>query len=116
FGARIAMLVGAEIPNVVAGITIAFGSVSVYSFYEVPMSTIAPVLTQQSMAGALTWVFGSIVYISAIVAVVNQAFQSEGSGAPQPPHNWDATEKWIAPGLEARVREADYRPHDWREL
>lgn len=111
--ARIGMLVGAEIPNVVAGITIAFGFTAIYAHYEQPPG--APFFSQQSLSGALTWVFGSFVYIASIVAVTNQLFRSEGSEQPQPPLHWDAAERLIAPGLEGRLLENDFRPHDWRD-
>jgi cytochrome c oxidase assembly factor CtaG len=114
-GARVFMLVGAEVPNVVAGITIAFGTTSLYAFYDAPFLAAAPTLSQQSLSGALTWVFGSIVYISAIVAVVNQVFRREGAERPMPLLNWDDEAKFIAPGLESRLRDDDYRPHDWRD-
>ncbi len=115
YGMRILMLVGTEVPNVVAGITIAFGFTSLYQHYAQTAVGPAPFFSQQSLSGALTWVFGSAVYIGSIVAVVNQVFVREGLDRPQPPLNWDAHERMIAPGLEGRLLERDARAHDWGE-
>jgi cytochrome c oxidase assembly factor CtaG len=115
-GARFGMLLGAEAPNVVAGITIAFGSTPLYAFYsDAATLSAAQVVSEQSLSGALTWVFGSLVYIGAIVAVAGQVFHAEGVVQPGELQGWDADERFIAPGLEERVREEGYRAHDWRK-
>lgn len=111
----IAYLLTVEIPNMVAGVTIAFTGTPLYAHYAavhargqslLPLSA----LTDQMVGGALVWVFGSFVYIGAIVAVLHRLFRQEGSFAPRPPVDWDAQEKFIAPGLEQRV--AQNRLHD----
>jgi cytochrome c oxidase assembly factor CtaG len=108
--ARIAMLLGMEIPNIIAGITIALGNRPLYSYYaSTALAAGKPLdpgafLSQQSLSGALTWVFGSIMYVTSIVLVVNEVFRREGIDLPQPARHWDADERFIAPGLEDRLR------------
>lgn len=116
--ARFAMLVGVEIPNVVAGITIAFQSSPLYAYYaalEPQAIASGAAFSQQTVSGALVWVFGSLVYIISIVLLVNEVFRSEGIDRAEPPHNWDADERFIAPGLEGRLKEATHTPHNWRD-
>lgn len=114
--ARFAMLVGVEIPNVIAGISIAFRTTPVYAWYatqpSVDPSAWQNAFSQQTLSGALTWVFGSLVYITSIILVVNEAFEREGFRRA-PPANWDSDERFIAPGLEDRLNEVDFQRHDW---
>lgn len=112
--ARLAMIVAIEIANVIAGISIAFRSDPIYAFYAA-QGDVAAMVVQQSLAGALTWVFGSIVYITSAVLVINQIFRRQGIDRPERPPGWDADERFIAPGLEGRLREVTHVEHDWRD-
>lgn len=113
---RFAMLVGVEIPNVAAGITITFQNAPLYDFYaQQGITYAASTLNQQSLSGALTWVFGSLVYVGSIVMVVNEVFKREGVDRPQPPANWDDEARFIAPGLEERLTEPGHTRHNWRD-
>lgn len=117
--ARFGMLIAVEIPNVVVGITLAFAGAPFYDFYsttELNAIAAGSAFSQQTMSGALVWVFGSMVYIVSIVLVVNEIFRREGIERPDPPANWDSDERFIAPGLEGRLREAGRVPHDWKEV
>jgi putative membrane protein len=100
-------LLAVEIPNMAAGITIAFTVQPIYPAYAELQQTLtgAPFTyaSDQMIGGAIIWVFGSIVYISAIIGVLYQLFRREGSTAPQPPMDWDNAKKVIAPGLEHRL-------------
>jgi len=116
--ARFVMLVGVEIPNLAAGITIAFRSTPLYTWYaaqEPEAIARGAAMSQQAVSGALVWVFGSLVYIFSIVLVVNEIFRREGVDGPEPPVGWDSDERFIAPGLEGRLKEATHSSHDWRE-
>ncbi len=60
-------LIGVEIPNIASGITIAFVSYPIYTFYA--LAHAAPgypfalsMMNDQVIAGGLIWVFGSMVY------------------------------------------------------
>jgi cytochrome c oxidase assembly factor CtaG len=106
----IPFLIGVEIPNMVAGITIAFSVQPLYAHYATVHAQLGDrlplnVITDQITGGAIVWVFGSLVYIASIVLVLHRLFRREGSNAPQPLPNWDANEKFIAPGLEERARQ-----------
>jgi cytochrome c oxidase assembly factor CtaG len=116
---RALMLIGVEAPNLAAGITVAFATYPIYRYYEGMRAAFPelyagamPLVAEQFLSGAITWVFGSLIYIAAIVAVVNQLFKREGS---KPHHlaNWDTDEKFIAPGLEGRLGDAAHAAHDW---
>ncbi len=117
--ARFAMLVAIEIPNVVAGITITFRESPLYAYYAALPNAAAYLdgsgFSQQTLGGALTWVFGSLVYIFSTVLVVHEIFHKENIHSPQPPPRWDADEKFIAPGLEQRLTGVGWQPHDWRD-
>jgi cytochrome c oxidase assembly factor CtaG len=117
---RALMLIGVEAPNLAAGITVAFAAYPIYRYYEEMRAAVPelyagamPFLAEQFLSGAITWVFGSLVYIAAIVAVVNQLFKRAGS-KPQRPANWDADEKFIAPGLEGRLGDAANTSYEWK--
>ena len=116
--ARVGMLLGVEIPNVVVGITIAFGTSPLYAYYAalpgIAPSALQAAFSQQALSGALTWIFGSLVYITSVVLVVNELFAAEGFRR-EPPVNWDSEQRLIAPGLEERLNEYGRPRHDWDE-
>lgn len=110
---RLGCLLAVEVPNVATGMYIAFHQHSIYDYYEV-VRTSNPLYfansfsmgDDQSFSGALSWVFGSLVYFGSFVLVLNSIWRSvENSSQPQPPVNWDADEKFIMPGLERRLKE-----------
>jgi cytochrome c oxidase assembly factor CtaG len=111
-------LLSVEIANMIAGITIAFSPEPLYPYYPALRAQLRPDLlplsqtTDQVMGGAIVWVFGSFVYISAIISVLHRLFRQDGSTRPQPLPNWDDSDKFIAPGLEHRVAENQLRKVD----
>lgn len=112
-------LITVEIPNMVAGVTIAFSGHPLYPYYVAVHAAMGnrlwlDVMTDQMVGGAIVWVFGSLVYVASIVLVVHRLFRNDGATAPQPPPNWDADEKFIAPGLEHRARQNALRKVDLR--
>ena len=47
------------------------------------------------VGGAIVWVFGSLVYVAAIVAVLHRLFRRDGSTVPHPltslsPQGWNS--------------------------
>jgi cytochrome c oxidase assembly factor CtaG len=118
--ARVAMLISVEIPNLATGITLAFASSPIYLAYSNTFLTGAvdatrPPVADQFASGVLLWIVGSLVYISSAILVINQVFRREGIGQAQPAANWDAEEKFIAPGLEDRLFEVGRERHDWEK-
>lgn len=103
-------LFSVEVANMAAGITIAFSSEPIYAHYpqlraQLPADALPwNVIIDQIAGGAIVWVFGSLVYISSIVFVLLRLFRKEGSNAPEHLPNWDDNAKFIAPGLEHRVK------------
>lgn len=114
--AAAAYLLAAEIPNMMAGVSVAFISTPLYPHYVNARAAIGPlpvsVQEDQMIAGAVIWVIGSLVYVSSIVVVVNRIFKRDG-GQPVPRHTWDIDEKFIAPGLEHRLVQSDYARANW---
>ncbi|GIV76817.1 hypothetical protein RY27_18440 [Litorilinea aerophila] len=110
----VAAILGVEIPNMVAGVTIAFSSAPLYSHYvqvraawpaQVQPPLPLGLMEDQMLSGALVWVVGSLVYISTIVLLLNRLFAQDGSTGPQHLLHWDAHDKLVAPGLEYRARQ-----------
>lgn len=114
----IVYLLSVEVANMVAGMTIAFAGEPLYSHYPTLRAQLAPnalPLSQffdQMIGGAVIWIFGSLVYISAIISVLHRLFRQEGSTAPQPLPNWDDHNRFIAPGLEHRVDQNRFHKAD----
>lgn len=102
-------LLTVEIANMVAGVTIAFSVEPIYAHYVAVRQTLGgdalplTLATDQMLGGALVWVLGSLAYIAAIILILNRLFRLDGATGPQPPLNWDAHDKFIAPGLEERA-------------
>jgi putative membrane protein len=110
-------LLTVEIANMVAGITIAFSGQPVYAYFAAVHAQYGGVLPldpqlDQMIGGAIVWVFGSFVYVTSVVLVLHRLFRRDGATAPQPLPNWDAHEKFIAPGLEQRARQNALRNVD----
>jgi cytochrome c oxidase assembly factor CtaG len=115
-----AYLIGADIPNMISGVTIAFNGQPIYNYYAAVHAAAdyrynINVLADQTIAGGIIWCFGSIIYFGSAVLVIRKLFKdSHRDGmpsGPQPFPNWDSDERMIAPGLEHRVIEKR-----WREL
>jgi putative membrane protein len=101
------MLLITEIVNMTTGISIAFSTQPFYAHYAAMAAAnpqrVLSAVDDQSLAGAIIWVPGSFVYVTAIVLVLNRLFIKEGS-RPEPYANWDDDERMIMPGLEHRVK------------
>lgn len=102
-----AYLIGADIPNMVSGVTISFTGHPIYSYYIAAHAAGnnrlgLDAINDQIIAGGLVWFFGSMVYFGSAVLVIGRSFKHD---TPQPFPNWDADERMIAPGLEHRLSE-----------
>lgn len=118
--ARFAMLISVEVPNLATGITLAFAATPIYLAYSNiflagAVDPTRPPVADQFASGVLLWIVGSLVYISSAILVINQVFRREGIEQAQPTANWDAEEKFIAPGLEDRLFEGGRERHDWKK-
>lgn len=115
-----AYLIGADIPNMVSGVTIAFADQPIYAYYAaVHAATPNPfnlgVIDDQVIAGGLVWCVGSFIYFGSAVLVVRKLFKDNHGDAPQPFPNWDSDERMIAPGLEHRVLEKRWREAEMKK-
>jgi cytochrome c oxidase assembly factor CtaG len=99
-----AYLIGADIPNMVSGVTISFTGHPIYSYYVAAHAhgnlLGLDVINDQIIAGGLVWFCGSMVYFGSAVIVMSKLFKHD---TPQAFPNWDADERMIAPGLEHRL-------------
>jgi cytochrome c oxidase assembly factor CtaG len=105
-----AYLIGADIPNMISGVTIAFTGRPIYAYYEAMHATAGypfnlSVIDDQMIGGGLIWCFGSFIYFGSAVLVIRKLFKDNHGDSPQPFPNWDSDERMIAPGLEHRVVE-----------
>ncbi|MDQ3250195.1 MAG: cytochrome c oxidase assembly protein [Chloroflexota bacterium] len=103
-------LIGVEIPNIVAGITIAFAGAPVYDHYAMAYAAgqsrlPLTLIEDQMISGGMIWVFGSFTYFLSAVLVLNKIFRDHDGNSAQPFPDWDADARMIAPGLEHRVVE-----------
>jgi cytochrome c oxidase assembly factor CtaG len=106
-----AYLIGADIPNMISGVTISFTGHPLYPHYVAAHASAGnslgiDVINDQILAGGLVWFFGSLVYFGSAVLVMRRLFKYD---SPQPFPNWDADERMIAPGLEHRLVENEWR-------
>jgi cytochrome c oxidase assembly factor CtaG len=104
-------LVPVEIANMATGVSIAFADKPLYDHYAAAAAAATAagvprlnILEDQALGGAMLWVAGSFIYISAIILLVNRLFQAH-DGTPEPHPNWDDDDRMIMPGLEHRVRQ-----------
>ncbi|MEZ4615212.1 MAG: cytochrome c oxidase assembly protein [Caldilineaceae bacterium] len=101
-----AYAVGVEIPNMTAGITIAYSGTPLYAHYVTTHQQLAlGMIEDQITAGGLVWFMGSVVFFFSAVMIVNRIFIRHGSTAPEYHPDWDSEERMIAPGLEHRLDE-----------
>jgi cytochrome c oxidase assembly factor CtaG len=100
------LLVLTELTNMATALSLTFATEPYYPYY-VAHNAGAPAgltLADQHLAGGLLWVGGSMVYIAAIILVLNRLFERHGADRPHPLPDWDADERMIMPGLEHRVK------------
>jgi cytochrome c oxidase assembly factor CtaG len=109
-----AYLIGADIPNMASGVTIAFSQQPVYAYYAaIHAATSNPfglsVIDDQIIGGGLVWCIGSFIYFGSAVLVMRKLFKDNHGDSPYHFPNWDSDERMIAPGLEHRVTEKRWR-------
>lgn len=106
---KLAYLVGTIPPNMAIGVSIAFSSEVLYTYYlSVPRVWGFTALQDQQLAGAIMWIQGSEMYIMITLFFLGRLFMTRGKGKPID-RTWDNEESMIAPGLEDRVSQNHWR-------
>jgi putative membrane protein len=100
-GARLAFLLGIVPINMAAGVTIAFASQPIYSYYTtVPRLWGISVQQDQMIGGVIMWIPGSMMVLLAALILISQLVQAEADKEPLPESEWATDEKMMAPGLK----------------
>ena len=100
---KLAYLIGTIPPNMAIGVSIAFSSEVLYTYYlSVPRVWSFTILQDQQLAGAIMWIQGSEMYILVTLLILARLFITKDKGKPID-RSWDSEEAMIAPGLEDRV-------------
>jgi cytochrome c oxidase assembly factor CtaG len=106
--ARMAYLLATVPPNMLVGVSIAFASQVIYTYYlSVPPIWGLTPLQDQMISGAIMWIPGSMMFILAALLILALMFRKHGSPLPDADNvwdsDWDTDNAMIAPGLEHRV-------------
>lgn len=100
---KLAYLIGTIPPNMFIGVSIAFSSTIIYTYYlTVPRVLSFTALQDQQLAGAIMWIQGSEMYIATALIVLARLFITKDKDMPID-RSWDSEEVMIAPGLEDRA-------------
>ncbi len=103
---RAAFAVSAVPPNMLTGVAIAFASNPIYTYYTtVPRLYGISVLDDQTWAGLIMWIPGSMMFIVAALILMGTLLGDEKRPIREI-SAWSNEEKMMAPGLEHRRQEA----------
>lgn len=109
--ASMVYLIGIVPPNMFVGVTIAYATTVIYSYYEsVPRIWGVSALQDQMIAGVVMWIPGSMMFILAALFVLSRMF-GDKDASPVRPGGWDDESAMIMPGLEHRAIQ-----NKWRRL
>lgn len=107
---KLAFILGTIPPNMAIGVSIAFSSEILYTYYlSVPRVWSFTALQDQQLAGAIMWIQGSEMYIMTAIFILGRTFMRKNKDATPIPRTWDTDDAMIAPGLEDRVSQNRWR-------
>ncbi len=99
---RIVFVLSAIPPNMLLGVSLAFASEPVYTFYTaVPRIGGLSVIDDQRVGGFIMWVPGSMMYIIAALVLVAKLLQGEENKPPLPETVWAEDGAIAAPGMDS---------------
>lgn len=99
--ARVMYVIAAIPPNMLTGIAIAFAGQVIYTYYlSVPRLWGMTALEDQTLAGVIMWVPGSMMYIIAVLILAARWLQGEERKPPLPMSAWATEDRMAAPGLK----------------
>lgn len=101
---KLVYLIGTVPPNMFVGVSIAFASDVIYTYYlSIPRIWGFSTMEDQQLSGAIMWIVGSQMFIMVALFILARLFQRSDEDKTTP-HEWDSSEEaMIAPGLEHRV-------------
>ena len=100
-GVRLVFLLLSVPVNMAAGVTIAFASQPIYTYYTtVPRVWGITVMQDQMISGVIMWIPGSMMYLMAALLLIARVVQNEADKEPLPETEWDTRDAMIAPGWE----------------
>jgi cytochrome c oxidase assembly factor CtaG len=101
--ARIAFLLITAPINMLTGLTIAFASQPIYTYYtEVPRLWGFTVMEDQILGGVIMWIPGSMMFIIAALILIAQLIEIEENKPPLPISEWAQEEALLAPGWQSK--------------
>ena len=101
---RIALLISVVPVNMAIGIAIATADEAIYPYYtSVPRIWGFTVIEDQTLAGVIMWIPGSMMFLLAVLLLLANALQTAAEEQVRPMTEWDTDETMVAPGLEHRV-------------
>ncbi|MFN2201332.1 MAG: cytochrome c oxidase assembly protein [Caldilineaceae bacterium] len=108
---RMAYLIGAIPPAMFVGVSIAYSSTVIYSYYaSVPRIWGVSLMEDQMLGGVIMWIPGSMMFIMAALIVLARMFGGSDV-VPLQPGDWEDESTLIMPGLEHRALQ-----NKWRRL
>lgn len=106
---RLIMLIAVIPAQMIAGIIIATSPELLYTYYaSIPRFWGVSVLDDQTIGGMIMWTLSSEMVVWAAVFLLGGLFGRE-QAAPGPVADWDADDAMVAPGLEHRVVQKQWR-------
>lgn len=101
--ARMAFVIAAIPPTMLLGVSIAFATAPIYTYYlGVPRPWGLSVLQDQMLGGVIMWVPGSMMYIIATLILAAGWLQTEDRKPPLPIDQWSTKETMAAPGVHVK--------------
>lgn len=101
-GLRLAYVLATVPVNMAAGVTIAFASQPIYTYYTaVPRPWEMTVMQDQMVGGVIMWIPGSMMFLLAALILISRLVQAEADKQPLPETEWATDEAVIAPGWKA---------------
>jgi cytochrome c oxidase assembly factor CtaG len=101
-GLRLAYVLAAVPVNMAAGVTIAFASQPIYTYYTtVPRLWGMTVMQDQMVGGVIMWIPGSMMFLLAALILISRLVQVEADKQPLPETEWATDETVMVPGWKA---------------
>lgn len=101
--AQVMYVIAAIPPNMLTGIAIAFAGQVIYSHYlSMPRLWGIDAIDDQTLAGVIMWVPGSMMYIVVVLILTARWLEGEERKPPLPASKWATDERMAAPGLKRR--------------